>query len=142
MVLISEIDVVIEEQRHPTVDAVIRLYKACGWSAAEKPGQLYKALLNSHTFVTAWVGDELVGLGNVISDGYLVAYFSHLLVLPEYRKRNIGSMIMDKMLLKYKDFHQKVLLSDESTCEFYVKKGFERSGNTVPMWIFSGKEHG
>jgi GNAT superfamily N-acetyltransferase len=31
-----------------------------------------------------------VGLGNAISDGALVVYYPHMLVLPEYQGRGIG----------------------------------------------------
>lgn len=53
---------------------ILKLYQANKWSAAEKPELLMKALLNSHSLVTAWDGATLVGLGNAISDGYLVVY--------------------------------------------------------------------
>jgi ribosomal protein S18 acetylase RimI-like enzyme len=31
--------------------------------------------------------------------------------------------------------------ADSKAIEFYKKIGFERAGNTEPMWIYSGKEH-
>ena len=65
------------------------LYQANGWSAAEKPLLLQKALAASHSLVTAWDGPKLVGLGNAITDGYLVVYYPHLLVLPDYQGRSI-----------------------------------------------------
>jgi hypothetical protein len=63
---------------------VLALYKANGWSAAEKPEALHKALVNSETLISAWDGEALVGLGNAISDGHLVVYYPHLIVLPAY----------------------------------------------------------
>jgi hypothetical protein len=52
-------------------DQVLVLYRALGWSSAEKPNALLAALAGSHLVVTAWHGDRLVGLGNAISDGAL-----------------------------------------------------------------------
>ena len=72
--------------------AVVRLYRANAWSSADKPGLLVKALAASHSVVSAWDGDTLAGLGNTISDGYLVVYYPHLLVLPEYHGRGIGAL--------------------------------------------------
>ena len=80
---------------------ILQLYKANKWSAADKPDLLLKALLNSHSLVTAWDGATLVGLGNAISDGYLVVYYPHLLVLPSYQGKGIGRLIMDKMYPAY-----------------------------------------
>jgi predicted N-acetyltransferase YhbS len=98
-------------------------------------------LLNSHSLVTAWDGEKLVGLGNTLSDGYLVVYYPHLLVHPEYQGRGIGKMIMQKLGEKYRDFHQQILVSDGKTVDFYSKCGFERASNTEPMWIYQGNDH-
>ena len=53
-------------------DSIITLYKANNWSSVEKPDQLYNALMQSHSLLSAWDKDKLVGLGNAISDGFLV----------------------------------------------------------------------
>ena len=66
-------------------DKVIALYSVLKWSSYEKPKELINALANSHSVVSAWDGDKLIGLGNSLSDGYLVVYYPHLLVLPEYQ---------------------------------------------------------
>jgi GNAT superfamily N-acetyltransferase len=76
---------------------VLLIYRANGWPAAEKPELLHKALLNSETLISAWDGEKLVGLGNAISDGYLVVYYPHLLVLPAYHGRGIGREIMRRL---------------------------------------------
>jgi Acetyltransferases len=120
---------------------ILQLYQANKWSAAEKPELLIKALLNSHSLVTAWDGATLVGLGNAISDGYLVVYYPHLLVLPSYQGKGVGRLIMDKMQEIYKDFHMQMLTADGKAIHFYKKNGFERAGQTEPMWIYSGGDH-
>jgi len=68
-------DIKISETRDIKIEEIIALYKANGWSSAEKPTDLHNALLNSHSLITAWDGNKLIGLGNAISDGYLVVYF-------------------------------------------------------------------
>jgi hypothetical protein len=47
-------------------------------SAALKPTELFNALMSSHSLVSAWDSDLLVGLGNAISDGLLVVYYWQL----------------------------------------------------------------
>jgi hypothetical protein len=78
------------ETRELPLESVLALYRANEWSSAEKPELLHKALLASHSLVTAWDGTRLIGLGNAISDGCLVVYYPHLLVLPEYQGRASG----------------------------------------------------
>ena len=117
------------------------LYKANGWSAARKPKQLAKALASSHSLVSAWDGNRLIGLGNAISDGHLVVYYSHLLVHPEYQRRGIGTRMMKILMARYQHFHQQILVADRRASQFYKKLGFERAGKTKPMWIYRGEEH-
>jgi hypothetical protein len=67
-------DVLLSEQRNISAERIIALYAANGWSAARKPQELWNALRNSHPLVSACVGEDLIGLGNASSDGYLVVY--------------------------------------------------------------------
>jgi GNAT superfamily N-acetyltransferase len=129
------------ERRDLPVESVLALYLANGWSSAKKPDLLHKALVASHSLVTAWAGGKLVGLGNAISDGYLVVYYPHLLVLPEYQGRGIGSRLIQMLKAKYAGFHQHMLVADGRAIEFYRKCGFERAGKTEPMWIYAGDDH-
>jgi len=122
-------------------DEVIRLYRANGWSSAEKPAQLMAALRNSHALVTARIEGELVGLGNAISDGHLVVYFPHMLVHPAQQGKGVGRLMMQALLARYAGFHQMMLTADGAAIDFYKALGFERAGKTEPMWIYAGSEH-
>jgi len=135
------LEIKISESKDIKVDQVIAIYKANGWSSADKPIELYNALLNSHSLITAWDGDKLIGLGNAISDGHLVVYYPHLLIHPDYQGRGIGKKIMVKFQEKYGNFHQQMLTADYKAINFYKKCGFERAGQTEPMWIYKGNEH-
>lgn len=120
---------------------VIALYRANGWSSAEKPDQLLAALRNSHSLVTARSEGALIGLGNAISDGHLVVYFPHLLVLPNYQGQGVGRKMMLALQARYVGFHQQMLTADGKAIDFYKSLGFSRAGNTEPMWIYAGDEH-
>jgi GNAT superfamily N-acetyltransferase len=135
MVIKIEINGAIEERE------VIGLYRANNWSAAEKPQQLLSALKNSHTLVTARVEGLLVGIANAISDGYLVVYYPHMLVHPEYQRKGIGRKMMVAMNTIYGNFHQQMLTADGEAIEFYKSVGFVRAGKTEPMWVYAGTEH-
>ena len=122
-------------------EEVLDLYRANGWSSAEKPIQLMAALRNSHALVTARIGGELAGLGNAISDGHLVVYFPHMLVHPEHQWKGVGRLMMQAMLERYAGFHQMMLTADGAAIDFYKAMGFERAGKTEPMWVYAGSEH-
>jgi GNAT superfamily N-acetyltransferase len=131
----------IKETKDVSQNDVISIYKANRWSSAEKPDQLYNALLNSHSLITAWHNQKLVGLGNAISDGYLVVYYPHLIVHPEYQGKGVGKLILKKFQEKYGNFHQQILVADGKAIDFYEKCGFEKAGDTKSMWIYQGKDH-
>lgn len=129
------------EDRDLPMESVVALYSANEWSSAKKPDLLHKALMASHSLVTAWDGSKLVGLGNAISDGYLVVYYPHMLVLPEYQGRGIGTQLMRRLMSRYQGFHQHMLTADGRALDFYRKCGFERAGKTESMWIYAGDDH-
>ena len=122
-------------------DEVIALYKANGWSSAEKPEKLIPALKNSDALVTARISGKLVGIGNAISDGSLVVNYPHMLVHPDYKNKGVGRAMMALLQQRYASFHQQMLTADVDATGFYKSLGFERAGKTVPMWIYAGNEH-
>ncbi len=122
-------------------EEVVALYRANAWSSAEKPDLLLPALRDSHTLVTARLNGELIGLANAISDGHLVVYFPHMLVLPRYHRQGVGRLLMRALLSKYAGFHQLMLTADGESVAFYESMGFARAGKTVPMWVYAGTEH-
>lgn len=121
---------------------VISLYASLKWSSAEKPRALLGALANSHTVISAWNRDRLIGLGNALSDGHLVVYYPHLIVAPEFQRKGIGRAIMRRMAEKYAGFHQQVILADAGAVGFYEKCGFKPAGSCAPLWIYLGNDHG
>ena len=122
-------------------DEVVALYKANGWSSAEKPAVLMPALKNSDALVTARISGKLVGIGNAISDGSLVVYYPHMLVHPDHKGKGIGRAMMEVLQERYASYHQQMLTADVDAVGFYKSLGFDRAGKTVPMWIYDGNEH-
>lgn len=91
---------------------IIEIYRANQWSSADKPEELYKALLNSHSLISAWDQERLIGLGNAISDGYVVVYYPHLIVHPDYHGKGVGKLILSRFQEKYGNFHQQILVAE------------------------------
>jgi len=132
----ANIDIQYKETREIPREDILDLYRANRWNCAERPDALYGALMNSETLISAWDGDRLIGLANAISDGHLVVFYPHLLVLPDYQKKGIGISLMARMTDRYKDFHQQVLISEPEAIGFYEKCGFKKTGGCPGMWIY------
>ena len=133
-VKISLIDEIKEEE-------TLAIYVANDWSSAKKPNNLLAALRNSHSLVTARFNGVLIGLGSAISDGHLVVYYPHLLVLPEYHGKGVGRKMLQALQTIYGNYHQQILFADGKAIEFYKSVGFVRAGNTKSMWIYEGVDH-
>jgi len=135
-------NIIIKETKGIKKKDILTLYEANRWSSAQRPDALYNALMNSDSLVSAWDGSELVGLGNAITDGYLVVYYPHLLILPEYQGQGIGKRIMEVFHERYAGFHQQILVADGKAIDFYRQCGFEPAGdNHAAMWIYQGADY-
>ena len=124
------------ETKQITKEALVNLFSAIEWESANYPDKLYEAIINSHSVVTAWDGDRLVGLANALSDGALTAYFHYVLTDPAYQGKGIGKVMMKMMLDNYKDYYTKVLISYPLAVDFYNGLGFEAEDESKPMYIF------
>ena len=121
--------------------AILALYRANDWSAAEKPEALGRAIAGSDFVVSAWDSDELVGLGNALTDGHLVVYYPHLLVAPTHQGRGIGRQLVAMLQRRYAGLHQQVLVAEGDAIAFYERCGFTQAGRTRSMWIYQGDDH-
>lgn len=129
------------ERRDINVEQILPIYELNGWSSARQPHALHQALLNSHTLISAWDNEQLIGIGNAISDGFLVVYYPHLVVHPDYQGQGIGQQIMEILQQRYEAMHMQMLVADHRAVPFYAKCGFERAGKTEAMWIYAGDDH-
>jgi GNAT superfamily N-acetyltransferase len=108
----------------------------------KRPKELYDSLLHAHTLLTAWAGHRLVGLAYSISDGFLVVYYPHVIVLPDYQGRGIATGLMKMMVGRYKDkdFYQQVLIKEKMGITLYERLGFRDIPKVEPLWIYRGRD--
>ena len=103
------------------------LYETNGWISYTKDlPKLMKAIESSLLVVSAWDNDKLVGLVRVVGDGLTIIYIQDILILDKYKRRGIGTKLLNYVLDEYKYVRQKVLLTDDSeeTRGFYESNGF------------------
>lgn len=108
-------------------NAIKTLYENLKWTSYTKNmPRLLKAIKHSLTVISAWDNDKLIGLIRVVGDGQTIIYIQDILVLKSYQNQGIGSELMMRVLLKYKDVRQKVLLTNDApdVRAFYEKHGF------------------
>ncbi|ACV05212.1 GNAT family N-acetyltransferase [Kytococcus sedentarius] len=114
----------------PEREALRGLYGAVGWSAyTDDLEGLVRGVEGSAAVVTAWRGEELVGLARVISDGHTIAYLQDVLVRPGVRRQGVASELVRRVFEPFAHVRQQVLLTDaeEGQRAFYASLGFRET---------------
>ena len=114
---------------HPAEDDLLTLYEKLDWNSFLKLSstQLLTAMNQSFFAVYAYINDELVATGRVISDGVINAYVCGLGVLPEYRRQGIGTEIMRRLKAHCMEHNLHMqFLCEEILVPYYNKLGFEK----------------
>lgn len=124
------------------IEKLERLYNDVQWCAYTQDLQLlYQAISNSLDIISAWNGEELIGIIRTVGDGLTIIYIQDLLVLNEYQNQGVGTQLMQQVLNKYKTVRQKVLITEEASDvrHFYEKNGFLScdNGNLVAFALLS-----
>lgn len=113
------------------------LFLSVNWSSGNYPEKLVIAMKNSSSVFTAWDGEKLVGLINVLDDGIMTAYVHYLLINPDFHGRGIGKNLVNYVKEKYKDYLRIVLIAYNKEIGFYEHCGFTVGEEKVPMFITS-----
>ena len=112
------------------------LFRSVGWVSGEYPSRLHKALMGSSTVLTAWDGEELVGLVRVLDDGEMMAYMHYVLVRPDHQGQGIAGTMVEMVKEKYKDYlYIEIMPEERKNAAFYEKHGFRIMEVGVAMQI-------
>ena len=118
----------ITKERSVSIDDVLPLYQAVGWTNyTNQPQMLEQALSHSLATYLARDGEKIVGLVRLVGDGFSSVFVQDLIVLPSYQRQGIGSSMMKEALADYKGAYQVQLATEqtEKTLGFYRSLGFE-----------------
>lgn len=112
------------------------LFLSVGWISGNYPLRLEKAINNSDTVISAWDGNQLIGLINALDDGELTAYAHYLLVNPKYHCLGIGKELVGRLKKKYEGYLYLLLIAEEKkNIAFYEQYGFSIVEGATPLSI-------
>lgn len=95
----------------------------------EDLNRIKKMIENSNLIVTAWDGENLVGIARALTDFSFCCYLSDLAVDKEYQKQGIGQELVNEILKQAGDETNLLLLAAPESMDYYPKIGFNKSGN-------------
>ena len=120
----------------PDIDSFSNIFESTGWNIRYKKTKesLYSAIVDSWFVISAYVNDNLVGFGRVISDGSMHAFIVDLIIIPQYQGKGIGKTILEKLVAEIKNngIHDIQLFCAKGKKEFYIKCGFTERPEDAP----------
>lgn len=100
-----------------------------------------KALQNGLINVSALYNGELVGMGRLVGDGAMYWYLQEIIILPQFQRKGIGTMIVNHLV----DYAKANSITGKFTTiggvsakgkePFYEKMGFEVISNGMIKMI-------
>jgi GNAT superfamily N-acetyltransferase len=87
--------------------------------------RLQRMLDGADLTVTAWDGDQLVGVARCLTDGSWCCYLSDLAVASTHQKQGIGKALVDRVRQEIGEEVMLLLLSVPDAMEYYPRLGFE-----------------
>jgi len=119
-------------------EPIIELYKIGGWWKENMDAnKLPELIRGSYLFAVAVdvITERTIGMARVISDGTADAYIQDLVVLPAWRQKGVGEMIVSKLLehCRSRGISWIGLIAQPGTDGFYRSLGFKQMEGYMPM---------
>ena len=126
------------------VEQIVELYRSEGWwKDFMDKSRIPELIRGSYLFALAIdiSTGKPIGMGRVISDGIADAYIQDLVVLPEWRNKNAGGMIVSALIEQCvsNGISWIGLIAQPGTDAFYTSLGFEPMAGHVPMLYNGGR---
>ena len=132
-------DIKVEIIKTADTEQLKNLYREAGWWDEHldntDPELIHKIVQGSFCFVTASINGRIIGMGRAISDGACDAYIQDVVVLNEFRGKEIGVLIMNELIkyLQSKNITWITLISEPEAVSFYQKYGFSQMNGYIPF---------
>ncbi|MEO5910993.1 MAG: GNAT family N-acetyltransferase [Pelobium sp.] len=111
----------------PSTEEIIAVYESSTikrpTNDSERITAMYK---NSNLVVTAWDGEELVGISRSITDFHYCCYLSDLAVKMKYQHQGIGKKLIAITKEKLGPQVMLLLLAAPAAVDYYPKIGMEK----------------
>lgn len=111
-----------------SVEQAIELYRRSTLGERrplDRPDMFAGMLDNASLVLSAWHGEQLVGIARTLTDFSYVAYLADLAVDEAWQRQGIGKQLIEETRRKLKPECMIVLLAAPKAHEYYKKLGFE-----------------
>ena len=118
------------QNRRITPEQLADVFTRSGISRpVEDLARLAKMLQHGNLLVTAWDGENLVGVARALTDFAFCCYLSDLAVDREYQHQGIGQTLIEQVRSAIGRDSMLLLLAAPDAMAYYPKVGFEAVAN-------------
>jgi predicted N-acetyltransferase YhbS len=121
------------------LDQVIELYRSCSLGArrpVDDRSRMETMLANANLVITAWDGEQLVGISRSITDFAYATYLSDLAVRESHQRLGIGKELI-RRTQEQGGSANVILLSAPAAVDYYPRIGMQ---NHPSAWILKKGE--
>lgn len=116
--------------RIPNTKQIIEVYNGSGIRRpTDDFERIEKMYANSNLIISAWIGNELIGISRSLTDFCYVCYLSDLAVKKEYQKKGIGKHLIKITQKEIGNKTSLILLSAPEAMGYYPEVGFNKVEN-------------
>lgn len=109
---------------------IIELYENCGLPRPiNDEARMAEMFANSNLIVSAWFGDELVGISRCLTDFVWCCYLADLAVRKDFQKSGVGRKLVEITRESVSERSMVLLLSVPEALRYYPKIGMEKVEN-------------
>ena len=110
----------------PEIQQIIAVYDASGIiRPTDDYARIEKMYANSNLIISAWDGEELIGIARSLTDFCFAYYLSDLAVRQAYQKEGVGRSLIELTQKEIGEQTALILLSAPAAMGYYPKVGFE-----------------
>ncbi|MDZ4711987.1 MAG: GNAT family N-acetyltransferase [bacterium] len=91
--------------------------------------RIKKMIANANLTITAWQGEQLIGIARALTDFCYCCYLSDLAIDKKFQKKGIGKELIKRIKKEVSKDSMLLLLSAQNAMDYYPKVKFERTEN-------------
>lgn len=84
---------------------------------------------NSNLIISAWDGNQLVGIARSVTDFHYCCYLSDLAVHKDFQKQGIGKQLQVLTQERLGEHCKLILISAPNSTEYYQHVGYQKNDN-------------
>ncbi|SEO19420.1 Acetyltransferase (GNAT) domain-containing protein [bacterium A37T11] len=120
-------EIIYKTDHLPSAKEVIEVYRSSGIRRPiEDIDRITEMYAGSNLIVTAWYGEQLIGVSRALTDFSYCCYLSDLAVALPYQKMGIGKKLVALTKEKAGDRSTLILIAAPEALDYYPKIGLSK----------------